>query len=457
MDHLFRNKFWLAILLTIFVVCCWRVVGFAWQFGHDSLQMDFAAFYTAGEARALGLSPYVNHLDREPPVWDGVALLRHSRFLYPPIVARLFQPLSWLPYGWAKLVWTGLVLACLGGALLLVWKTMRLPSSFHHILFFGICACVFHPVLTLLERGQIDAWTFLLIVLFIVSTRQEKKQQLLGGGSLALAVLLKLHCIYLVPFMVLRKKWYSLIGFVAGLLLCITASVVFEGYDLNREYVVEHLPRIARYGEGGTPNQMMPRSAIEPYLSDLRSGYTIKDGIRYVQVAFQFVASATLVDVFAPPTLGASASADSSKVSLVLFVVFMGAIVVCRLMKPNMFLCKDAFSDWVYWQTAMVVVLLCSPTTWVMNVVWVLPAVAILIGRYQQSDLGDVWPVYLLCLGVLIAGMPDHYSFSVFLPYMQSLLDFKYVVAESLLFVALMWLLFRLQETSKNSPKGLAT
>ncbi len=82
-----------------------RLLGFMARFALESLQMDFAAFYTAGEALNAGLSPYRTHLATNPPIWDGINEFLTSRFLYPPLVATLFQPLARLDYFVPFLFW----------------------------------------------------------------------------------------------------------------------------------------------------------------------------------------------------------------------------------------------------------------------------------------------------------------------------------------------------------------
>ena len=95
-------KLLLYVLVTVALL---RVVGFVVAFGEGSLQMDFSAFYTAGEALNAGLSPYRNHITATPPLWDGVDRYQHSRFLYPPLVATLFQPVALMDYHVAKHLW----------------------------------------------------------------------------------------------------------------------------------------------------------------------------------------------------------------------------------------------------------------------------------------------------------------------------------------------------------------
>ncbi len=96
--------------------------------------MDFAAFYTAGEALNHGLSPYVNHVTRDPPIWDGVDAFQHSRFLYPPLAAVLFQPIALLPYGVAKYLWMLLNLISVCCSLFITVKTISLKITPERIL-----------------------------------------------------------------------------------------------------------------------------------------------------------------------------------------------------------------------------------------------------------------------------------------------------------------------------------
>ena len=66
-----RQRLSRTLLALILLVTTIRLIGYIVRFIGESLQMDFAAFYTAGEALNAGLSPYRTHLQVEPPIWDG--------------------------------------------------------------------------------------------------------------------------------------------------------------------------------------------------------------------------------------------------------------------------------------------------------------------------------------------------------------------------------------------------
>lgn len=439
-----QKKIWFAILIGVVALGIGRISLYAWEFGNKSLQMDFAAFYTAGEAREAGLSPYVNHMDQDDPIWDGVSVLRHSRFLYPPITARFFQPLSWMSYSWAKGFWIVLSLVCLGSGLFLFMKSLfPMPSIFVMLIVWG-GALWFHPVLTLLERGQVDGVTFLLLAVCFVLSQKSDSGQIWSGVSLALATFLKLHCVYFMPFLVLRRKWFAIAGFGACFLFGMVTSVIIDGYELNRSYVAEHLPRIARYGEGGTPEQMMPRFVLAPHIENLQTGFAVMDGIRYKQTALDFVASATLVDFFMGPVQEGGGS-DSSWISGGMFVLMFLGVLGMRLGDNWNSSQSMRIQDWAYWLLGIVIVLLCAPTTWVMNVVWMLPMFGVIGVLIVNSAKNLRWPLYLAVVGLFFTGVPDHYSLSIFKSF-QDVLEYKYIIGEVITLFALGWLLVVLKD-----------
>ena len=131
-------------------------VAGAW-FTLRSLQQDFAAYWIAATARRLGLDPYVNQVGSgdAPTLWDGVALFRHSRFLYPPLVADLFRPLASLPYLPAKGLFTAAMLGAWLGAGMLV-SDRGSPNAWRARTIFLVASALFFPFYRHLERGQID-------------------------------------------------------------------------------------------------------------------------------------------------------------------------------------------------------------------------------------------------------------------------------------------------------------
>ena len=218
-----------VLLILVLAGLVIRLGLFFAEVGQTSLQMDLSSFYTAGQAVDAGLSPYVNHVANDPPIWDGVDRYRHSRFLYPPLAARLFQPLSWIDYHTIKFLW---MLASLVAVTAAVGLAIRrtIGWSLDRNLIAAIVVAGFFPMLTLLERGQIDSFTLFAIVAAITWPR-GRRTTIAAGALLALATLLKLHCIFLVPFLALGRRWRLLTGFAAGLIALFLIGGVVDGFS----------------------------------------------------------------------------------------------------------------------------------------------------------------------------------------------------------------------------------
>src|SRR4051812_23437471 len=197
------------VVLTLLAFSIVRLAGLAADASLHSLQMDFSAFQTAGVAMNAGLSPYRSHVDHVPPIWDGISEYTHSRFLYPPLVGSLIQPLALLPFRLSKTLWTAFSLLCIMSAVVLSARHLKLPTL-QIALVIGLVG-LFQPVLTEIERGQIDGIILLLITVAIVALdRGSRRGGIAAGVLLACATLLKLHCLFFLPFLALRRKWHAL-------------------------------------------------------------------------------------------------------------------------------------------------------------------------------------------------------------------------------------------------------
>jgi alpha-1,2-mannosyltransferase len=392
-----------------------RLAGFVAAFGNESLQMDLAAFYAAGESVAAGLSPYENHVERDPPIWDGVNIFRHSRFLYPPLAARLFTALALLPYHTVKFAWMFASLAALAAA---VWLSIRLfcPTvAVEGRIVIVAATAGFYPVRALLERGQIDAFTLLLLLGALTAMRGSRHDGL-GGTALAVATLLKLHCVFFLPFLLIRRRWRVVAGFAVTAAILLGLDLAIDGPERVRDYASEQLPRIARHGEGGTRAMSLPGEAFREVLRGVEPGRTVMDGRVYAPAYSRFVLNATLVH----SPIGRALRSIGLGPSLVSLVLLGAGLALLTLLAPG----DDALCG----LSVMVLILLCAPVTWAMSAVWLLPVLAVVVGR------ADSWrrpPVIACAVGLIVAGVPDVYERTVG-TILAPFSDQKYVIAELL-------------------------
>lgn len=447
----FRPIRWLLIALVALALL--RLAGFVVAFGRESLQMDFSAFYTAGEALNAGLDPYDNHIMRSPPIWDGVDLFRHSRFLYPPLVATLFRPVARLPYAVAKVAWMTVSLLALAGSLVLVMRIAGVRPTGNVALATWLVALIFHPLLTFLERGQIDTITMLLISggLALMVTR---RRDALGGLLIALATLLKLHTVLVIPFLVLRKRWRVLAGYAAGGVLLLVLSLVLNGPAMLVQYATVELPRISQFGEWGTDEMRVDPARVEALQPG--EGLTFKDGAIYSREYFGFVSNAsvgrTRVGIWLQGVLS-NAGFDSAQsvAALVVYAWFLGGVALLHWQAALVDLSEPIPAS-LYWQLVLVIVLLSAPLTWVMNTVWLLALVPF---AARAVTAAHPWPCalgwILLALGLVVATLPDTTTFSLLVPAsaVGELTRQKYVIAELAVAAGLVLCLVRWQ-----APRG---
>lgn len=452
-----------AFLIAMLLFFAIRLLGFAVFFSHDSLQMDLSAFYTAGEALRLGLDPYKNNLTAQPSVWDGYDVYQHSRFLYPPLAAWLFQAFAFIPYEHFKLVWNLAQPILLFGICLMTILHVKdeIPIGSLGVGFAFGFAAMFYPMITLLERGQVDIVTLFIIFLGIGLVEQHGRS-LMGGIVLGLSILLKLHIVYLAAFLVIRRKWRALAGVLIGMSLWVFVGCLVAP-RLNVQYITQELPRISRYGEGG-PASWVLEEAVSLRRNErgvpLKELMTVKQGRTYRTESFDLGANNASLARVLFVLLGKFSYTERirslSATSVVVFVLLFLSIVLLMPTKLSRRVDQLAF-----WTIALCVTLLSAPVTWVMNAVWLIPSAVLLLyfisrARFQRSTTMTVITC-IFALGLFLAGMSDQWiTFNS--PVIRVIWRMtKYVLAELGVLVSLMIYLCFAHKGSSNLKLRVGT
>jgi hypothetical protein len=404
-----------------------RLGGLCRQYAAGSLQADFAAYYAAGESVKSGLSPYDNNLTADPPVWDGLARYHHSRFLYPPLVARMMVPLTWVSYAQAKIIWMMMTLAAVLASLIVTVRLPGKPLPREGFLIAGAFTLLFFPLTVLLERGQIDALTLLPLTagFSLIATRPDREAA--GGMLIGLACLIKPHIILVLPFLFLRGKWKAAGGLAAaGLVLAALSYVMAGGSDELTGYVRNELPRIGRYGELGTQEMLLPDSLIAAARGGLADDEVPNHGMIYRRSMVDFAPGASFVRLVSgvPKRLGLDIP-----LPLISLVLMLGAAGVVwwgqrRHASPHLITVREEF---LFWQFVVVLLLIFGPLTWMMNLVWLLPAAVLLLAEISTLPrIAPRWSIVALGGGLVLASLPE----AEFLASASLWLQTKYVLAE---------------------------
>ncbi len=230
-----------------------------------------------------------------------------------------------------------------------------------------------------------------------------------AGLLFALATILKLNCLFLLPFFLLRKRFDVFLGYFIGGILIILASVVFNGFDVTVHYITTDFPRISTYGEDGYTDQIFasnlyPTTGIAPY--------SVKQGIVYTSSMQNFDGKPNLVQ---PLITFFSQHYLNPSMSLISLVVFGFIFLVIVSRERNFSRRKETFKvkdEFLFWQLGLIVILLASPMTWIMNLVWLCPLIFYALYYYKnRGELNKSWSLYLLIGGLLLVGLPDRSYF----------------------------------------------
>ncbi len=451
-----ENPFIRLFLITVLVLALVRLAGFTVKFGNESLQMDFSAYYTAGEALNHGLSPYKNHITHEPPIWDGVSYFTHGRFLYPPLVGQCFRPLAALPYGVAKHLWNLFSLALLVISITIAFSIIKPELGAESTLLCLIFIALFHPLIAHLERGQVDLVTLALLMGAVKLMPGNNRNKILSGILFSLACLIKLSCGFIAPFLLLRRKWRVLGGFVIGGALILLISLSVNGPTKIGDYLFNQMPRISAFASWGTPKMELPREVFEKHLGEISPPFTLKNGEVYKRASMNFAVNASLSKALFRSAINNRIPAPLSTLSLALCVLFFILMWLWqdRYFKPA----RSSLSirgEFLYWQTVMLIILMSGPFTWLMNTVWLLPMIIFVLAYAERP--GDRKFAVNLCLcavALFLIGIPDNQSFSLLTPYKEHLMKSKTVFGEILLLISL---LFMLKNFAVAEPAEKAT
>ncbi len=324
----------------------------AW-FAARSYQQDFAAYLTAALARVWNLDPYLNYAGQGSDLalpWDGVAVFRHSRFLYPPLVADLFRPLVAVPFLAAKSLFTAAMLAAWIGAGVTVADDRR-----GRTIFFAATA-LFFPFYRHLERGQID----LFILLLLASAWRARGRSWIAGAALAATAAFKPAFVGLWPVVWASGRARTVLAALAVGAGVVGLTAIVDGPGRLHEYVTEVLPRAALYGEGGTEEMLLPAARLP---TDADDGTMHIGGRSYRTSIGDAPAAASIPRLLAPenPT---PASAR---------LPFIVGIGILTLLAQRLRRADEANVEALLFWAAAVTCVVTSPAGWVMGLVLALP------------------------------------------------------------------------------------
>ena len=207
------------------VVAISLAIGLAFAFKVSRKMPDFEVYWRAGQRAAAGEALYRAE--------DG-----HYQFKYLPVFALVVSPLTRLDQHTARAFWFVLSVVSLAT---LVFISLRLwPARPYRVWLLGVLTLLvlgkfFSRELVL---GQANAMFGVITAGAVLALTQRRER--LAGALVALGVVFKPYGLILLPWLLARRRWSSIMTFTAGLLVAFVlpllrydlAAVV----DLHREW-----------------------------------------------------------------------------------------------------------------------------------------------------------------------------------------------------------------------------
>ncbi|MGJ0185082.1 glycosyltransferase 87 family protein [Corynebacterium glyciniphilum] len=202
-----------TVALLGMVLLVWQVVGVVGHFRENFL-LDVGVFRDAGRAIVEGGGLYGDDFDSR----SGFA------FIYPPLAAALFVPLTWFDEGLMETLWTMASLVAAWGVLAMVADRLRLrwaPLVAVPMLGFALCL---EPLQTHLMYGQINVF----LVAMVTADLLGYTPRWLRGAGVGLAAGIKITpAAYALVFLVSRR-WGDLTRSAGTFLLTVALGWVMR-------------------------------------------------------------------------------------------------------------------------------------------------------------------------------------------------------------------------------------
>ena len=161
-------------------------------------------------------------------------------YIYPPLLAIVFLPLTLLDLNHAAAVWGALnvflLLGCLwlGGRLLLDRFDARIDSATLPVLMLVTMLVFVGRIEAELDQGQVD---FIVLLGVLGALALLRDRPFLAGCLLGIVANIKYQTVIFVPYFILRGWFRSAIGLVSTASLVALSGSLVIGWDLNLEYL----------------------------------------------------------------------------------------------------------------------------------------------------------------------------------------------------------------------------
>lgn len=205
--------------------------------------IDFKAYYLAAHLLQRGENLYDIKAQEEAMISFGLPI-NDSLYIYPPLLAILFLPLTALSLGQAAQVWFLFNLALYGLTLAILVKSTGLDILKEKIAPLILLAFLFAPVLFTLYKGQIN-----IVILFLLALTYwfyQRGNLAWVGVSLACATMIKVVPGLLILYFLWKREYTLASATTIAIGLMVVIGLLVAGLPPHLTFLHSVLPALAR-------------------------------------------------------------------------------------------------------------------------------------------------------------------------------------------------------------------
>lgn len=379
-----RERITYGSLLGLFLVACAGQAIFQfWAYGIE----DFQCFYLPAEAMRHGTDIYA---------------AAHGQYIYPPLVAFLLQPLTFLSERTAASIWSIVTIVLMFTALLVAghegarrWQSDEAPANPR--LAWKIAAIAgflmfdkLHEIFTL---GQTDG---LMLLGFALVLRWMDRQPVLAGIAAGAAANVKYLSLIFVPYFLLKRNFRAAFSACLSFVFFLALPMLSTGFTRGLEYATVALGGIGR---------ILHRPATNIQVIEV----TWRRSVSVTSTMFRVARSYQLSDAWALLLIG------------LIFVAFVALILMLTRRKGvSLFRASNSLADSrearirsLEWSLLIILAVIFSPQTTPRHMVLLCLVYAVALGIFFHAResrtrwaVGSALVVMLLGLSFPLRGTP---------------------------------------------------
>jgi hypothetical protein len=212
----------------------------------SSIRPKYWVYWTAGILLcSVGLVLIIQNFDR-PPILGGDFLqdYRASQLLlqgasiysetrtennHPPLTAIIFLPLALFPFEQSYMAWKLISIILYFAVIVMIQRGLKIKlDPAWYVLLVGYLLC-WYPFHVHLELGQFSL--LLTTLIFGGWLLLRRNHQLPAGVLFGIAALIKMFPLFLLVYLVFRKKWTALVGMISSIAIGTLGMIAVVGKD----------------------------------------------------------------------------------------------------------------------------------------------------------------------------------------------------------------------------------